>query len=52
MKIIAVPARAFRVIRGGRWYSDPVLARVDPRHGYDPGYRYGYLGFRLILGVR
>ncbi len=38
-----------RVRRGGGWgYGDPELFRGALRFRWEPGYRYGYLGFRLV----
>jgi serine/threonine-protein kinase len=38
---------ADRVFRGGSWYDVPGYARVARRFGFEPGGRYGGLGFRL-----
>jgi formylglycine-generating enzyme required for sulfatase activity len=37
-----------RVVRGGCWVSYAWDCRSALRIGYDPGYRYGDLGFRLL----
>lgn len=37
-----------RVLRGGSWFSLPGLLRSAFRGGFDPGYRSGYLGFRVV----
>ena len=37
-----------RVLRGGSWSFDLQYARVAFRLGYPPGFRYYYLGFRLM----
>lgn len=37
-----------RVARGGSWFYDRGLARCACRDGFDPGSRYGYLGFRVL----
>ncbi|MDO4425526.1 MAG: SUMF1/EgtB/PvdO family nonheme iron enzyme [Planctomycetia bacterium] len=39
---------SFRVLRGGSWI-DAVGCRSANRYGYVPGYRYDYLGFRIVL---
>jgi len=39
-------ARVFR--GGGWWFVDPVNFRAALRFFYDPGYRIGYQGFRLV----
>jgi formylglycine-generating enzyme required for sulfatase activity len=36
-----------RVIRGGSWIDLPQICRVASRLYYTPGFRYGYIGFRL-----
>ena len=38
---------ARRVVRGGSWLGDLVLARATFRGGDDPGYRYDGLGLRV-----
>ena len=40
-----------RVFRGGSWSSPAADARVAYRFDFDPGYRYGILGFRLARTV-
>jgi hypothetical protein len=40
---------SYRVIRGGSWYYDASNCRVAHRYGNAPSYRYGNLGFRLVL---
>ncbi len=40
------PAGSFQVFRGGSWCDDARLARSAVRTCYDPGGRYGVLGFR------
>jgi formylglycine-generating enzyme required for sulfatase activity len=37
-----------RVIRGGSWGAPARLLRSACRNGYAPGFRDGYLGFRLL----
>ncbi len=39
---------SIRVLRGGSWNSAPNGARVARRISYSPGYRYYYLGVRLL----
>jgi formylglycine-generating enzyme required for sulfatase activity len=39
-----------RVYRGGSWDSLARFCRAASRHWYAPGYRYGFLGFRLSRG--
>jgi formylglycine-generating enzyme required for sulfatase activity len=39
---------ADRVIRGGSWNNSAWYLRSACRHRYDPGLRYGSLGFRLL----
>ncbi len=41
---------AFRVIRGGSWDVHARDVRAASRHGYVPGFRYHFLGFRLSRG--
>jgi formylglycine-generating enzyme required for sulfatase activity len=36
-----------RVIRGGSWFSDPVILRSADRNRYSPDDRVNYLGFRV-----
>ncbi len=36
-----------RVIRGGSWFFDHSGLRVTDRESGNPGFRYGYVGFRL-----
>jgi formylglycine-generating enzyme required for sulfatase activity/tRNA A-37 threonylcarbamoyl transferase component Bud32 len=42
------PMGAWRVRRGGSWGDMPGRARCADRDWYDPGYRYDYLGVRLV----
>ena len=42
------PAGSYRVNRGGSWGRSPRNVRVAGRNSRDPGYRRGYLGFRLV----
>ncbi|MBI4404117.1 MAG: formylglycine-generating enzyme family protein [Deltaproteobacteria bacterium] len=37
-----------RVIRGGSWEIDAQYLRSAERDSYDPAYRYGIVGFRLV----
>jgi formylglycine-generating enzyme required for sulfatase activity len=43
-----------RVLRGGSWIGGPRVARSAYRHGHEPGGRYHYIGFRVVVrpGVR
>jgi formylglycine-generating enzyme required for sulfatase activity len=36
-----------RVSRGGSWYSLGIFCQAAYRYGFPPGYRDGFLGFRL-----
>ncbi|MCP4349951.1 MAG: SUMF1/EgtB/PvdO family nonheme iron enzyme [Desulfobacterales bacterium] len=38
-----------RVLRGGSWNYFARNCRTANRYGIDPGRRYGYVGFRLVL---
>lgn len=38
---------AFRVLRGGCWYSYDYLCRASSRVGDDPGFRFNFVGFRV-----
>ncbi|GHS87626.1 hypothetical protein FACS1894201_08910 [Bacteroidia bacterium] len=38
-----------RVDRGGSWNGNASLCRVSSRYNFSPGYRYNFLGFRLVL---
>ncbi|MCI5223213.1 MAG: formylglycine-generating enzyme family protein [Candidatus Electrothrix sp. AR4] len=40
---------AFRVIRGGGYFGDPLYCRSVDRNLDLPGERYGHFGFRLVL---
>ena len=41
-----------RVGRGGSWGNDAGICRASIRSGITPGYRDGFLGFRLLRTVR
>ena len=41
-----------RVVRGGYWNSDARNARSAHRNGFNPGFRYISIGFRLVLPSR
>ena len=41
----------YRVIRGGSWYLNAQNARSAARNSIPPGFRYGYVGFRLARPV-
>jgi len=45
---VTLEGDARRVVRGGSWYSDRVLARGAYRYRYDPGSRLDGLGLRLV----
>ena len=38
-----------RVVRGGSWRYDRYGARCAFRFWFEPGYRYGFVGFRVVL---
>jgi len=38
-----------RVLRGGSWINRPDFLRAANRYGNAPGFRFGSLGFRLVL---
>jgi formylglycine-generating enzyme required for sulfatase activity len=40
---------AYRVIRGGRWFSGAIICRVAYRYRTAPADRYGDFGFRCVL---
>ena len=40
---------SFRVNRGGSWYNDATSCRVAYRLNFSPGFRYNFLGFRVVL---
>jgi len=40
---------AYRVLRGGSWISTAVICRMAARYTADPGYRWDFYGFRLVL---
>ncbi len=40
-----------RVLRGGSWSNHPRYGRSAYRYGVSPGYRYSYLGFRVLRTV-
>jgi len=42
---------AFRVLRGGSWFGDPLLCRAACRAGDVPGYRFDYIGFRVVVSA-
>ena len=41
-----------RVFRGGSWYGSPRYLRSAYRNGAGPGFRYVYVGFRLVRTPR
>jgi formylglycine-generating enzyme required for sulfatase activity len=40
-----------RVLRGGSWYYFAILCRSASRFYVNPGSRYGYFGFRIVLDL-
>lgn len=40
---------SYRVLRGGSWFNLAQYCRSASRYGFDPGYRCGYAGFRLVF---
>ena len=44
-------ALSWRVRRGGSWGDMPARARLADRDWYHPGYRYDYLGVRLVRSL-
>ena len=42
---------SLRVYRGGCWIRDASRCRASFRYGYAPGFRYVFLGFRLVRSV-
>jgi len=40
---------SYRVIRGGSWSSDSGYCRSAFRNYYTPGFRFGLIGFRVVL---
>ena len=38
----------WRVLRGGAWDLNRGLARAEDRHLNHPGYRYDFVGFRVV----
>jgi|GEM_PF-1257214 len=45
------PKDRVRVCRGGSWGDDARFARSACRISYEPSYRYGSVGFRLVLAA-
>ncbi len=41
-----------RVIRGGSWYGNAPGLRSACRYGFEPGFRYDFLGFRCVSSVQ
>ena len=39
---------SYRVLRGGSWFHRANGASVSYRYDYDPNFRYGLLGFRVV----
>jgi formylglycine-generating enzyme required for sulfatase activity len=44
-----VSTGSFRIIRGGDWLYSAAGSRSALRYGYDPGFAYGSIGFRVVL---
>ena len=44
-----VAVGAFRVLRGGSWFFEPVYARCSGRFCVDPANRGSYVGFRVVV---
>ncbi len=42
---------AVRIMRGGSWYNDAIVARSAYRDGDRPGHRISSLGFRPVQGI-
>ena len=43
------PGIESRVLRGGSWHGDLVIARADCRSLSHPDYRYSNFGFRVVV---
>ena len=41
-------SRFTRVLRGGSWFFNPVIARAAARYYYNPVNGYSYIGFRVL----
>ena len=41
----------YRVLRGGSWYFNPRLCPVACRDYFNPSYRFGFIGFRVVLDL-
>jgi hypothetical protein len=48
---VRMTGTARRVVRGGSWYDDDLLAHASFRYDYAPDDRYLDLGLRLVRGV-
>ena len=42
---------SYRVRRGGSYYDNSDHCTSSSRDSVDPSYRYGYLGFRLVMAL-
>jgi formylglycine-generating enzyme required for sulfatase activity len=46
---IALEGSAVHVVRGGAFYDSEFLVRCASRFSWPPRYRYGILGFRVVV---
>ena len=42
----------FRVNRGGSWYNSTGYCRSANRFNFDPGFRYNFIGLRIVVRRR
>ena len=52
MTINNISNNTARPLRGGSWDYDSDYARATCRNNYDPGNRFDFLGFRVVVGGR
>ena len=46
------PEKKFRILRGGAWMTaSPEALSLCQRAGFEPDYRYSYMGFRCVIEV-